>query len=157
MNADGGCCRSSDSVRSRRGPRTRWHRPAGRLPRILWSARGARRWRCLARTFAVHADLDFTRGEQLNEVYRSELAAMDVYNDLYLAKRQLALVASVLFWSHARRKFFELADIKEAARKKKKVAEVILPLALAGGGYTISAAAMLQRMAIARAVLLGES
>jgi hypothetical protein len=30
----GGCCRSSDSGRSRPGPRRRWHRPAGRPPRI---------------------------------------------------------------------------------------------------------------------------
>ena len=52
------------------------------------------------------------------------------YNDLYLAERQPAPVASALCWAHARRKFFELADIKEAARKKKKVAEVISPLAL---------------------------
>lgn len=52
------------------------------------------------------------------------------YNDLYLAERKPAPVASALCWSHARRKFFELADIKEAARKKKKVAEVISPLAL---------------------------
>lgn len=52
------------------------------------------------------------------------------YNDLYLAQRQPAPVASALCWSHARRKFFELADIKEAARKKKKVAEVTSPLAL---------------------------
>lgn len=52
------------------------------------------------------------------------------YNDLYLAERKPAPVASALCWSHARRKFFELADIKEAARKKKKVTEVISPLAL---------------------------
>ncbi|MCB5411988.1 IS66 family transposase [Pseudogemmobacter faecipullorum] len=52
------------------------------------------------------------------------------YNDLYLAARKPAPVASALCWSHARRRFFELADIKEAARKKKKVAEVIAPLAL---------------------------
>ena len=52
------------------------------------------------------------------------------YNDLYLVERKPAPVASALCWSHARRKFFELADIKEAARKKKKVAEVISPLAV---------------------------
>ena len=33
-------------------------------------------------------------------------------------------------WSHARRKFFELADIKATARKGKKVAEEISPVAL---------------------------
>src|SRR5690606_18869569 len=52
------------------------------------------------------------------------------YNDLYLAEPKPAPVASALCWSHARRKVFELADIKEAARKKKKVAEAISPLAL---------------------------
>ena len=37
---------------------------------------------------------------------------------------------SALCWSHARRKFFELADIKSTARKGKKVAEEISPIAL---------------------------
>ena len=37
---------------------------------------------------------------------------------------------SALCWSHARRKFFELADIKATARKGKKVAEEISPVAL---------------------------
>ena len=35
-----------------------------------------------------------------------------------------------LFWSHARRKFFELADIKAIACNGKKVAEDISPIAL---------------------------
>ncbi len=39
-------------------------------------------------------------------------------------------VRSALCWSHARRKFFELADIKNIARKGKKVAEEISPIAL---------------------------
>lgn len=37
---------------------------------------------------------------------------------------------SALCWSHARRKFFELADIKATARKGKRVAEDISPIAL---------------------------
>ena len=37
---------------------------------------------------------------------------------------------SALCWAHARRKFFELADIKATARKGKKVAEEISPVAL---------------------------
>lgn len=57
------------------------------------------------------------------------------YNDLYLADRSPGPVRSALCWSHARRKFFELADIKAAvfkngARKGKKVVEEISPIAL---------------------------
>ena len=57
------------------------------------------------------------------------------YNDLYRADHKPAPVLSALCWSHARRKFFELADIKaplfkNGARKGKKVAEEISPVAL---------------------------
>jgi len=52
------------------------------------------------------------------------------YNDLYRADHKPAPVLSALCWSHARRKFFELADIKATARKGKKVAEEISPIAL---------------------------
>lgn len=52
------------------------------------------------------------------------------YNDLYLADRSPGPVRSALCWSHARRKFFELADIKAIARKGKKVAQEISPIAL---------------------------
>ena len=52
------------------------------------------------------------------------------YNDLYSAQHKPAPVLSALCWSHARRKFFELADIKAIARKGKKVAEEISPIAL---------------------------
>jgi transposase len=52
------------------------------------------------------------------------------YNDLYDAAHKPAPVRSALCWSHARRKFFELADIKATARKGKKVAEEISPIAL---------------------------
>lgn len=52
------------------------------------------------------------------------------YNDLYHASHRPAPVLSALCWSHARRKFFELADIKSTARKGKKVAEEISPIAL---------------------------
>src|SRR6056297_2776374 len=41
------------------------------------------------------------------------------YNDRYRGDRDPGPVSSALCWSHARRKFFELADIKEKARKKK--------------------------------------
>ena len=51
------------------------------------------------------------------------------YNDLYLADRSPGPVRAALCWSHARRKFFELADIKAIARKGKKVAEEISPIA----------------------------
>ena len=52
------------------------------------------------------------------------------YNELYSAQHKPAPALSALCWSHARRKFFELADIKGTARKGKKVAEEISPLAL---------------------------
>ena len=52
------------------------------------------------------------------------------YNDLYHASHKPAPVLSALCWSHARRKFFELADIKATARKGRSVAEEISPIAL---------------------------
>jgi transposase len=51
------------------------------------------------------------------------------YNDLYRGDRDPGPVLSALCWSHARRKFFELADIKENARQKKP-AHDISPVAL---------------------------
>ncbi|MDO5527886.1 MAG: IS66 family transposase [Paracoccus sp. (in: a-proteobacteria)] len=51
------------------------------------------------------------------------------YNDLYLAHRTPGPVRSALCWSHARRKFFEMADIRGNARKKKPAYE-ISPIAL---------------------------
>ena len=52
------------------------------------------------------------------------------YNGVYDAARKPAPVLSALCWSHARRKFFELADIKTTAKKGKRVAEEISPIAL---------------------------
>ena len=51
------------------------------------------------------------------------------YNDLYRASRNPAPVLSALCWSHARRKFFELADIAGNVRKGKPAHE-ISPVAL---------------------------
>ncbi|MBA2430784.1 MAG: IS66 family transposase [Chthoniobacterales bacterium] len=51
------------------------------------------------------------------------------YNDLYRDGREPAPVTSALCWSHARRKFFELADIADAVRKGK-AAHAISPVAL---------------------------
>ncbi|MBR9653589.1 IS66 family transposase [Thalassovita aquimarina] len=51
------------------------------------------------------------------------------YNDLYRADRGPGPVESALCWSHARRKFFELADIKGIVRKGKP-AHDISPVAL---------------------------
>jgi transposase len=51
------------------------------------------------------------------------------YNDLYRADRLPAAVISALCWSHARRKFFELADIAGNVRKGKPAHE-ISPIAL---------------------------
>jgi transposase len=52
------------------------------------------------------------------------------YNELYSAGHKPSAALSALCWSHARRKFFELADIKATARKGKKAAEEISPVAL---------------------------
>ncbi|GHC33425.1 transposase [Gemmobacter nanjingensis] len=52
------------------------------------------------------------------------------YNGVYDAARKPAPVLSALCWSHARRKFFELADIKATAKKGRSVAEEISPIAL---------------------------
>jgi transposase len=52
------------------------------------------------------------------------------YNGVYDAARKPAPALSALCWSHARRKFFELADIKATAKKGKRVAEDISPIAL---------------------------
>jgi transposase len=52
------------------------------------------------------------------------------YNGVYDAARKPAPVLSALCWSHARRKFFELADIKATARKGRPIAEDISPIAL---------------------------
>ncbi|PYE84185.1 transposase IS66-like protein [Phyllobacterium leguminum] len=51
------------------------------------------------------------------------------YNDLYRTDRSPGPVASALCWSHARRKFFELADIAGNVRKGKAAHE-ISPVAL---------------------------
>ncbi|MDW4496352.1 IS66 family transposase [Sulfitobacter sp. D35] len=51
------------------------------------------------------------------------------YNDLYRVDRDPGPVESALCWSHARRKFFELADIKGTVRKGKP-AHDISPVAL---------------------------
>jgi len=51
------------------------------------------------------------------------------YNDLYLADRSPSPARSALCWSHARRKFFELADIAGNVRKNKP-AHDISPIAL---------------------------
>lgn len=51
------------------------------------------------------------------------------YNDLYRADRAPGPVISALCWSHARRKFFELADIAGNVRKGKPAHE-ISPVAL---------------------------
>ena len=51
------------------------------------------------------------------------------YNDLYRADRDPGPVTSALCWAHARRKFFELADIAGNVRKGKP-AHQISPIAL---------------------------
>jgi len=46
------------------------------------------------------------------------------YNQLYDATRKPGPVASALCWSHARRKFFELADVETNIRKGKSAKEI---------------------------------
>jgi transposase len=55
--------------------------------------------------------------------------AFDGYNRLYLPDRKPGLIVEALCWSHARRKFFELADIAANARRGKN-APPISPIAL---------------------------
>jgi transposase len=52
------------------------------------------------------------------------------YNGVYDAAHKPAPVRRALCWSHARRKLFELADIKTTARKGRPIAEDISPIAL---------------------------
>lgn len=53
------------------------------------------------------------------------------YNQLYEAARQPGPVASALCWAHARRKFFELADVQTNIRKGKPAKEISPIAALA--------------------------
>lgn len=46
------------------------------------------------------------------------------YNQLYEVARQPGPVASALCWAHARRKFFELADVQTNIRKRKSPKEI---------------------------------
>jgi len=55
--------------------------------------------------------------------------AFDGYNRLYLPDRKPGPIVEALCWSHARRKFFELADIAANARRGNK-ATPISPIAL---------------------------
>jgi transposase len=55
--------------------------------------------------------------------------AFDGYNRLYLPDRKPCPIIEALCWSHARRKFFELADIAANARRGKS-AKPISPIAL---------------------------
>jgi transposase len=55
--------------------------------------------------------------------------AFDGYNRLYLPDRKPGPIVEALCWSHARRKFFELADIAANARRGK-MATPISPIAL---------------------------
>jgi transposase len=55
--------------------------------------------------------------------------AYDGYNELYEPFRSPGPITSALCWAHARRQFFELADIAASARRGKNAA-VISPIAL---------------------------
>lgn len=57
--------------------------------------------------------------------------AFDGYNHLYDPGRGAGAITQALCWAHARRKFFELADIDAAARRRSKgKAAAIAPMAL---------------------------
>jgi transposase len=55
--------------------------------------------------------------------------AYDGYNELYESSRSPGPITSALCWAHARRQFFELADIAANARRGKNAA-AISPIAL---------------------------
>src|SRR6202789_773411 len=80
-----------------------------------------------------YASRDRTRGHPERHLagYAGILQAdaFDGYNRLSLAERQPTPVVEALCWSHARRKFFELADIAANARRGKN-APPISPIAL---------------------------
>jgi len=80
-----------------------------------------------------YASRDRTRGhpERHLAVYAGILQAdaFDGYNRLYLPDRKPGPIVEALCWSHARRKFFELADIAANARRGKN-APPISPIAL---------------------------
>jgi transposase len=80
-----------------------------------------------------YASRDRTRGHPERHLagYAGILQAdaFDGYNRLYLADRKPGPVVEALCWSHARRKFFELADIAANARRGKN-APPISPIAL---------------------------
>ena len=59
--------------------------------------------------------------------------AYDGYNELYAPSRLPGPITSALCWAHARRQFFELADIAANARRGKKAA-AISPVALEAVG-----------------------
>ena len=57
------------------------------------------------------------------------------YGKLYLGERRPALIQEAACWAHARRRFFELADIEAAAhRRAENTVPVIEPLALEAVG-----------------------
>src|ERR1700688_1447516 len=80
-----------------------------------------------------YASRDRTRGHPERHLagYAGILQAdaFDGYNRLYLPDRKPRPIIEALCWSHARRKFFELADIAANARRGKS-ATPISPIAL---------------------------
>jgi transposase len=80
-----------------------------------------------------HASRDRTREHRERHLggYAGILQAdaFDGYNRLYLPERKPGPILEALCWSHARRKFFELADIAANARRGKN-APPISPIAL---------------------------
>ena len=86
MNAVSLCCRKSDIWQGCRGRLIRCRRRAGRLPRILWLATGARQRRCLATPFPSMLILMSASLMRLDEVDGCKLAALIRAHYLGLAK-----------------------------------------------------------------------
>jgi transposase len=84
-----------------------------------------------AALFYASRDRTRTRPERHLAGYAGVLQAdaFDGYNRLYLPERKPGPILEALCWSHARRKFFELADIAANARRGKN-APPISPIAL---------------------------
>ena len=67
------------------------------------------------------------QGEEGQQTVRGTVCQTNAYagyNQLYDLRREPGPVASALCWAHARRKFFELADVEKNIRKGKNAKEI---------------------------------
>lgn len=94
MNADGGCYRSSDIGRSRREPRHAGIGPQVDLLIFDGPPEAFDEVVVALGALAIHADLEFPPSQHLDEVCRSELAALVCIEDLERAESRRANQAS---------------------------------------------------------------